>query len=182
MPSRAAAVVCILLCATASNAWACRDRIVDPLKLLAHPQPGREVVDIYVGEIVGVRNAQRLEDLKQCMPKDWLHLSQRDEGLLGCIYRGREDFELEVYPTEVLRGDPAYPAAAKVGGCGYDSPAVGAEAIVFHTRAGRSYIRVRDRDDPDFHLTFDASYLDTVRKCVKGECPREDDDEEDDED
>lgn len=160
----------LISCAVLSDALACRSMISEPLQLLTDPSPEHEVHEIFVGEIVAIRDIKRLERLRGCSPEEPLPATD-DAGqpILNCVDYLGAHYQMEVYPLEVLHGAPSYPAQMTVTDCGA-VPKVGSTAVVFHTTDGAAYIRVRRADEPDFHAIYEADYIDRVKRCLQGVC------------
>jgi hypothetical protein len=171
--SAAASLLAVLMLG-ATNAQACRAIIMDPLSYMSH-RPNA-FTRVFVGEIVGVRNAERLHDLQECQPRS-LVLAPADENAQPkgeCVdSRHSQVYEVEVYPSAILKGAPAFPDISKASGCLTRPPMVGAEALVFVDEDGNSTVLVRERDDPQFGHSFDDTYLDKVGACAAGHCPRD---------
>ena len=148
----------------------CRVRTFDLLGALADPRGREDVTVVFVGEIVAVRSLSRLEELRRCRPRVVTPRNpETDEPALDCMETDPE-ISLEVYPIEVLRGQPQYPAMTRPLGCASLSPRVGSRALVVQTSGGSLALVLR-ADEPDYPHSIDDEYLHRVRRCVAGECP-----------
>src|SRR5690349_985869 len=101
--------VCLLTLGLCEGALACRP-MLDPMNPMKGLNPA--VVAVFIGEIVGVRNKDRLQELTRCEPKSRVMETKEERDAranstvpdtLGCV-EGPVDYEVEVYPTEVLLG------------------------------------------------------------------------------
>lgn len=149
---------------------ACRARFSDPLFNLTEPIEGNEISTLFLGEVVGVRNTERLQDLVQCHPRP----TDQEGEWLGCIERFGQTFEAEIFPTETLRGKPASPAIATISDCSSEAPLLGTRVLVAMFEGESDVVLAEERDAPDapgYGRTFDDAYLQQIRDCLVGRCP-----------
>jgi len=159
-----------LMTSICGDASACRPIIEDPLQHMADARPGQDIASVFVGEIIGVRDADRLAQLRRCHPQRAVLGSDRDADSIACIEAMNMTYEIEVYPTDVVQGKPAFPSRSIAGGCLTSAPKVGTEALVFVSKDGSSLLRIRAEDDAEFGWPYDDAYLDKVRECAEGQC------------
>jgi hypothetical protein len=159
-----------LLVLAATHAQACRPQIVEPLDYMS---PGdRTFSAIFIGEIVAVRNANRLQELRQCHPRRAVLATGDDDTHEAprCVVALSDAYEVEVYPTEVLRGKPKFPHVSTASDCLSQPPRLGAEALVFVTREGGTVVRVSKADDAEYDSSYDEAYIQKLEACLEGAC------------
>lgn len=169
MISPSALFLLLLFLSYPGLSYGCRVSTIDPLPALSGSDETIVFPDVFVGEIVGVRNPDRLEDLRRCRPPV---MKQQEDGvqILDCI-EADFDLVLEVYPTQVLKGNPQFPASLVVSHCSVVAPRVGSQALVLQSSTRPSIVLVSSSDDPDYPYTYDEHYLRTIQLCILGECP-----------
>jgi hypothetical protein len=162
-------ILLFLLMGYPASSYACRLKNFNTLGVVSDPKRNVEVLEVFVGEIVGVRNPDRLEGLKRCRPRVWkLQDPEGDEQVLDCL-ESDPDIDLEVYPTEVIKGRPKFPTAVRATGCTRLAPRGGSEALVLRT-SSYSIVLVFSEDEPDYPHSYSDEYLRKVRECITGEC------------
>jgi len=164
---RIAITALLLSLAYPGAAHGCRVEHFDALTLLAGLDETEEPVAAFVGEIVGVRSAGRLDELKQCRPPISAPQNEQEDRL-DCV-EAPPDIELDVYPLDVLHGMPEYPTTLLAVGCSYIAPRVGSRTLVVQTTAG-SVVHIYKGDEPDYHVGYDDVYLGRVRACITEKC------------
>lgn len=172
-PARRAAMAGVALLALANApAWACRVRVIDPFHEL---DPGATrpplLQAIYLGEITGVRHPARLDELRRCRPQGepWPPAQDEAAPVRDCgepIVRSNE-YEVDLWPTEILLGKTSYPARVRISGCLTRAPQLGAVAVVPTTSEGWTQLRLREGDDPDYGWAFDAAWLARLQACIR---------------
>jgi hypothetical protein len=160
-------VAALLLWALAVNAaQACRPRVIDPVRWLQREGAGERIEAIYLGEVVGARNPSRLAALKRCRVTEPRPVNDADAMAPSCMEWFGHDFEVEIWPTEVLFGEVSYPSRPLIGSCLSQPPRLGTVAIVMVTSEGWGQLRVRQEDDPGFGWFFDDAWLKRLRACL----------------
>ena len=154
----------------ASPAAACRAACSDPLRALSDPVEGAEVSTLFIGEVVGVRNTARLQDLAKCHPRPTDQEGER----LECIERFGQTFEVEIFPAEILSGSSDSPAIVTLSDCSRQAPLLGTQVLAATFDDGRVTVLAEERGAPDlpgYDRTFDSAYLQQIHDCLAGQCP-----------
>lgn len=149
-----------------SEVLACRPKVTDPIRWLAEPDLNEQVLDVYLGEVVGVSDPRRLKDLRQCRPLGASPVGENDPPTLDCIETFSNEYRVEVYATELLRGQPSQPAVIEIGGCLSIAPRVGVQVLVFTMRDGTSVLLAQEQQDPAYPRLYDDVALTRVRALL----------------
>lgn len=150
---------------------ACRPEFADPLSALESPDWNTQFGIILVGEIVGVRNPGRVDELNAWLRASEHNFGQEGDQLLLPVKAFGPTYEVEIYPTEKLRGSPNAPHNALVRACHDLDPHLQDRVILFESETGSSHMIYLERDAGRNAFEVDADYLARVRACAANSCP-----------